>query len=224
MLKDSTYFCLLQLPVRAFAENTRTGIPRQPEASRRRPEVPELQHSGMDAFSAFQTPFDFSREQIEEIERRRPGATTPSPTHGLRFEPAIPSQPVALPVRDRASIPKIPTSALPRRPIGATPTNNKDPKSLPVIPQSADPRRPISIPSQVRKQPVTEAPIRSLPPTTTPIADPRRPAFGALLMQHFDALPGNPKPVPVPVPVTVPEEQPRRQVSLIHLQSSQYIL
>ena len=52
------------------------------------PKEPQL-----DAFSAFQTPFDFPREAIEEIERRRPGSTAQTSQRRPPLVPQVPQVP-----------------------------------------------------------------------------------------------------------------------------------
>ena len=71
------------------------------EAPRSFAATPQPRPNTLDAFSAFQTPFDFPRARIEEIERNRPGQ-----------EPADPVAPAA-PVPARPIIEEITT----RRPI-----------------------------------------------------------------------------------------------------------
>ena len=117
----------------------------------------------MDAFSAFQTPFDFDREHIEEIERRRPGQTTPPPA--LRFQPV---NSAVLPSQTGSRNPDPQTgSRIPG--LFRIPANNnplkKEPKSIPLSAGALDPR--VQIPQQ--------KPVESSRPTIPNAADPRRP-------------------------------------------------
>ena len=133
------------------------------------PNTPEKQDL-MDVFSAFQTPFDFTREQIEEIERRRPGATgsqaKPNPNR-LRFEAAVPPQPAVNTVRNSP-----PPAAVPRRPVVAKPEAADTRRINPLRAQIPESR------PEVTKEVRPEASRSSLP-SIPKAADPRRPAFVA---------------------------------------------
>ena len=174
------------------------------------PNKPEKQDL-MDAFSAFQTPFDFTREQIEEIERRRPGATegpAKSNPSRLRFEAAVPTQPAVNAVRNSS-----PPAAIPRRPVAkpvAADTRRINPpraqipesrpevrkevrpevsrSSLPSIPEAADPRRPAFV---VRDPPTAAAPV--IPQQAVP----RRPSPS--IPSNFGSFPAvaNNEPTPI---------------------------
>ena len=58
-------------------QSTPQAVPRRPTGPPSAPVQPAANpnKSHLDPFSAFQTPFDFPRKHIEEIERRRPGQT-----------------------------------------------------------------------------------------------------------------------------------------------------
>ena len=142
------------------------------EAPRSFAASPQPRPNTLDAFSAFQTPFDFPRSRIEDIERNRPGR---EPT-----DPVAPAAPVAQPARPARPARPVIEEITTRRPIRIQAARQPEQQSF--IPRQQS--QPSFIPRQLQRgqrpptevQEVTEVPeVQTTRRPTRPLNfDPRR--------------------------------------------------